>query len=73
MVKVYVLGVVGVPVRAPVVVFSVRPGGNVPVEENVNVLVLPVTVMVWLYAKPTFPGGSVPGLSDIVGHATTIV
>jgi hypothetical protein len=49
------------------------PGGNVPVDANVNVLVLPVTVMVWLYACPIGAFGNVPGLSDIVGQLTEIV
>lgn len=49
MVKVYVPAVDAVPDNTPVVVLSVTPGGNVPLDTaNVKVLVLPVTVMVWL-------------------------
>jgi propanediol utilization protein len=47
---------VGVPVTAPVEVFSVRPAGNVPTMENVYGATPPVTVMgPLLNGTPTVP------------------
>ena len=47
---------VGVPVTAPVDVFSVRPAGNVPTTENVYGAVPPVTVSApLLKGAPTSP------------------
>src|ERR1700689_1169080 len=46
----------GVPVTAPVAVFSVRPAGNVPTTENVYGAVPPVTVIApLLNGAPTSP------------------
>ena len=46
--NVYVPAVVGVPEKAPVDAFSVRPGGRVPLVLNVYGPVPPVAVMVWV-------------------------
>ena len=52
--------VVGVPLTIPLVAFSVRPGGNVPVAMDQVMGVVPVAVNVRLYAVPTVPfGGAV--------------
>jgi hypothetical protein len=58
-VKLEVATVVGVPVIAPVAVFSVSPAGRVPTEtDQAYGVVPPVAARVWLYAVPTVPAGS---------------
>ena len=46
----------GVPDNTPVVLFSVKPGGNVPVELHVTVPTPPVCVKVCEYAEPAVAG-----------------
>ena len=64
--------VVGVPLTAPVVVFSDSPAGNAPaVTAKVDAPVPPVAPTVWLYAVPTVPAGNDAGLTVIVAFTTT--
>src|SRR5690348_1502013 len=74
---------VGVPVTAPVEVFSVRPAGSVPTTENVNGAVPPVTVKApLLNGTPTSPvvpearhvseGGGVIEYGQVVVAATPL-
>ena len=64
--------VVGVPVIAPVVVFSDSPVGNAPaVTAKVDAPVPPVALTVWLYAVPTVAVGNDAGLTVIVAFTTT--
>ena len=53
---------VGDPDMSPVVAFSVSPVGSVPaLIVNAYGAVPPVALIVWLYALPTVPFGSVGG------------
>jgi hypothetical protein len=65
--------VVGVPVIAPVVAFSVRPGGSAP-ELTVNVYGArpPVTVIAELYGVPTVPVMVAAHCAVMVGGAIVI-
>src|SRR4029077_3791396 len=70
-VKLKVPNVVGVPVMAPVAGLSDSPAGSTPLDTaNVYGPVPPEAVIVWLYAVPTTPLGSVAGLTVMVGQTT---
>ena len=61
--------VVGVPVMAPVEVLSDRPLGRIPIVTRKVYVPGGDADTVWLYAVPTAPLGSMPGLSVTIGHA----
>lgn len=64
--------VVGVPVIAPVLLLRLKPAGKLPeVVEYVRAPAPPVTAMLWLYAVPTTPAGSV--VVVIAGGALTVM
>lgn len=69
-VKFDVPAVVGVPVIAPPLML--KPAGKLPeLIEYVSVPAPPVTAMLWLYAVPTVPAGSV--VVVIEGGALTVM
>jgi hypothetical protein len=71
MVKLAAVPVVGVPVIAPVVAFSVSPAGNEPTETlKVYGAVPPLAVTVCEYAVPAIGAGSVVGATTTVGAFT---
>ena len=60
--NVFVPADVGVPEITPVALFSVNPGGSVPLPAVINQeygVLPPVAASVWLYAVPATPVASV--------------
>jgi hypothetical protein len=69
-VNVYVPTVVGVPVIAPVVELTVKPGGIAPVITKVKGAVPPAGLKLPVYATPTVPVG---GTLASVGSGFTVI
>ena len=67
MVKLLVAAVVGVPPKVPFTA-SASPAGNAPALTTNVFGAGPLAEMVWLYAKPTVPLGSVGGVTGLL-HA----
>jgi hypothetical protein len=68
------LAVVGVPDNTPEDVFRVTPAGKAPLARlNVNGLVPPDMLIVWLYAVPTVPPGNELGDKVTPVQVTTTV
>src|SRR5437867_4367457 len=70
-VKVKLFAVVGVPLSTPPL-DRVSPVGRVPEEAKTYGPVPPLAVIVWLYAVPTTPFGSVEG-DSVIGPAEELL